>query len=270
MHPVRALFRRNAWATERLLDFCQGRPETAADAEADVFGGIEPTFNHLLGAETGYLRLLTGELPEDRVEESRPRSVGDLREPGRWLAGCWAAALDGDRDPELVRPDQRGDDPELMPDWIPLVQSVHHGDDHRTQIATLLTRHGVEPPWLDGWAFAEEGAGEVAVGAAAKDWWAALLRRCFGHHLWATERLLETCRELSPEQLALSAPGTTGRSTRRSTTSSQRIARTFRACGVVGCNRRSRPAGPGRCSSTWRHSARVGSPTWTRGRTSTR
>ena len=43
-----------------------------------------------------------------------------------------------------------------------------------------------------------------------RGWWAALLERCFGHHLWATERLLERCRGLSPEQLALSAPGTYG------------------------------------------------------------
>jgi uncharacterized damage-inducible protein DinB len=93
-----------------------------------------------------------------------------------------------------------------MPDWIPLVQAVHHGDDHRTQIATLLSRHAVEPPWLDGWAFGDEVSGN----GAGRDWWAALLRRVFGHHLWATERLLERCRGLSPKELALSAPGTYG------------------------------------------------------------
>ena len=210
MHPVLALFRRNAWATERLLEFCQGRPEAAAPAEADVYGGIVPTFNHILGAETGYLRLLTGELSEDRVEETSPRSLSDLQGPGRWLAERWRAALDADRNPELVLPYQRGNDPELMPDWLPLVQSVHHGDDHRTQVATLLTRHGVECPRLDGWAFAEEWTAEVAGVAATADWWAQLLRRFFGHHLWATQRLLETCRDLSPEQLAFSAPGTYG------------------------------------------------------------
>jgi uncharacterized damage-inducible protein DinB len=206
VHPVLGLFRRNAWATERLLEFCDGRPEAAAPAEGDVYGGIEPMFNHILGAETGYLRLLTGELPDDRVHKSKPRSLGELREPGRWLAGRWAAALDGDRDPERILPYQRGDDPEVMADWVPLVQCVHHGDDHRTQIATLLSRHGVEPPRLDGWAF---GEGTPADGPVY-EWWAALLGRCFGHHLWATERLLEHCRGLSPEQLALSAPGTYG------------------------------------------------------------
>ena len=205
MHPILALFRHHAWTTERLLEFCEGRPEAAAPAEDDVYGGIEPMFNHIVVGETGYLRLLTGELPDDRVRENEPRSLSDLREPGRWLAERWVVALDGEREPELVLPYQRGDDPELMPDWLPLVQCVHHGDDHRTQIATLLSRHGVEPPGLDAWVLAEDGPAD-----AAREWWAALLRRCFGHHLWATERLLERCSGLTPEQLALSASGTYG------------------------------------------------------------
>jgi uncharacterized damage-inducible protein DinB len=207
VHPVDALFRRNAWATERLLDFCEGRPEATSPAEEDVYGGIEPMFNHILSAETGYLRLVTGELPEDRVRESNPRPLQALREPARWLEERWAAALETDRDPELVLSYQRGDDAEVMPDWLPLVQCVHHGDDHRTQVATLLGRHGTEAPSLDGWDF-----GEIATAAdgGVRKWWALLLGRCISYHLWATERLLERCRELSPEQLALSAPGTYG------------------------------------------------------------
>jgi uncharacterized damage-inducible protein DinB len=209
VHPVPALFRRNAWATERLLEFCEGRPEVTAPAEGDVYGGIEAMFNHILSGETGYLRLLTGELPDDRVRESKPRPLAELREPARWLAERWPQALELDRDPEEVLPHQRGDDREVMADWVPLVECFHHGDDHRTQIGTLLGRHGVEQPCLDGWAFGESVEGEVD-GIPARGSWAALLRRAFGHHLWATERLLERCRELSPEQHALSAQGTYG------------------------------------------------------------
>jgi uncharacterized damage-inducible protein DinB len=163
-------------------------------------------FNHIVNAETWYLRLVTGELPNKPPREGEPRSLGELRGPNRWLAERWAVALDQDRDPELVLPYQRGDDPEVMADWIPLVQTVHHGDDHRTQVATLLGRQNVEAPRLDGWAFGEE----VTANGAAPGWWDKLLGRFFGHHLWATERLLEHCRKLSPEQLALSASGTYG------------------------------------------------------------
>jgi uncharacterized damage-inducible protein DinB len=212
VHPILALFRRNAWATERLLEYCAERPDTAtAAAQGDVYGGIEAMFNHILSGETGYLRLMTGELPEDRVSESKPRSLNKLREPVRWLADRWPAVLETDRDPELVKPYQRGDDAEIMADWVPLVQCVHHGDDHRTQVATLLGRHSIDEQLeLDGWGFAEVNKSTTTADGTAPGWWAALLRRCFAHHLWATERLLERCRQLSPEQLELTAPGTYG------------------------------------------------------------
>ena len=32
----------------------------------------------------------------------------------------------------------------------------------------------------------------------------------FGHHVWATTRLIDVCIELSPEQLATAVPGTYG------------------------------------------------------------
>ena len=208
MHPVVALFRRNEWATERMLEFCAGRPEVDAAADGDVYGGIDALFNHIVSAETGYFRLVTGELPKDRVRHDEIRPLVDLRPHVQWLLEHWLATLQTERDPEVVLPYQRGNDPELMTDWLPLVQTVHHGDDHRTQIATVLSRHGVAELDLDGWAFAESEPASAE--GEPRDWWASLLRRFFGHHLWATEKLLELCRGLSPEQLALSAPGTYG------------------------------------------------------------
>ena len=208
MHPVVALFRRNEWATERMLEFCAGRPEVDAAADGDVYGGIDALFNHIVSAETGYFRLVTGELPNDRVRDDEMRPLVDLRPHVQWLLEHWLATLQTDRDTEAVLPFQRGNDPELMPDWLPLVQTVHHGDDHRTQIATVLSRHEVEAPELDAWGYFESSPSDA--GLEPRDWWAPLLRRFFGHHLWATERLLQFCRGLSAEQLALTAPGTFG------------------------------------------------------------
>jgi len=183
-----ALFRRNAWATDQLLEFCSGRPEATAPADSDVYGSIDSMFEHILAAERRYFRLVTGDLPKDRAD--------------------WLAALKlKDRDPEKILEYQRGDDAEWMADWVPLVQCFHHGDDHRTQINTVLSRKGIEPPNLDGWNF---GAEAEAAGGRVGTTWPALLRRTFGHHLWATERLLNFTREFTPEQLELSAPGTYG------------------------------------------------------------
>lgn len=38
----------------------------------------------------------------------------------------------------------------------------------------------------------------------------ALLRDAFAHHLWATERVIDACTALTPEQLTTPAPGTYG------------------------------------------------------------
>lgn len=39
---------------------------------------------------------------------------------------------------------------------------------------------------------------------------ASLLDDAFAHHIWATERLIDECEALTPEQLATPAPGTYG------------------------------------------------------------
>ena len=39
---------------------------------------------------------------------------------------------------------------------------------------------------------------------------ASLLDDALAHHIWATERLIETCRDLTDEQLTTPAPGTYG------------------------------------------------------------
>jgi uncharacterized damage-inducible protein DinB len=207
MHPVLALFRRNAWANERLLNWCQWQPAAASASGADVYGDVRATFNHLFAAETRYLQLLTDELPPDHVSERSPRPLSELWEPARVLARRWQAVLAGDRDLDAPHVRERRDGTKMeMPDWLPLAQAVHHGDDHRAQIATLLGRSNVMTPELDAWYFGFE----PAVPGTAPVWADALLSRCMGHHVWATELLFDQCRSLSSAQLELSAPGTYG------------------------------------------------------------
>ena len=49
-----------------------------------------------------------------------------------------------------------GDDPPgtwRMPASLILLQAVNHGTEHRSQVATILTQLGVEPPEMDGWTY---------------------------------------------------------------------------------------------------------------------
>lgn len=207
MHPVDALFRRNAWATRILLRWCaQQDPPAVTAADPDVYGSIEAMFNHILGAESRYLRLLIDE-PPVVVSERSPRSLADLGASADRLAQAWPAVLAAGRDVEEPRTHERAGGRSEMPDWIPIVQALHHGDDHRTQVGTLLMRRELVLPELDVWMFSLYEGDEPAAGGSAAD---AILRRCFDYHLWATQVVLERCARLSSEELALSTPGTLG------------------------------------------------------------
>ncbi len=208
-----ALFQRNAWANERLLDFCAQQPAEVVTepADGDVYGGIDALFTHIVAAECGFLRMITGEHRSNRITDQQPVPLDDLVEPTHWVAERWPSALDFDRDAEEVFEIQRRRGPAAMADWLALMQALQHGDDHRNQVATVLSRHGIEAPELDMWSFGEAVGFEKAdseVGRRERR--NAVLRRAFGHHFWATSELLTRCLALSPEQLALSAPGTYG------------------------------------------------------------
>ena len=208
MHPVAALFDRNAWATEVLLRWCAlQRPEVVSAGGDDVYGSIESLFNHVLGAETRYLRLLTGELPAAAVNERTPLPLAELGDRAEQIAGAWVDLLEGEREVETLRPHERGGGRSEMPDWIPIVQALHHGDDHRTQVGTLLLRAGLVMPELGVWDYAFYNSDSAEPGPSFAG---PILRHCFGYHLWATQVVLERCARLGDEELALSAEGTLG------------------------------------------------------------
>ncbi|HEX6489599.1 MAG TPA: DinB family protein [Candidatus Dormibacteraeota bacterium] len=206
MDPVLALFRRNAWATEQLLGFCAAQPpEVLQRADPDVYGSIEATFNHIVSAEQRYLSRLDG--AEPTLRDRGPLSVAELGGPARDCAARWEALLAAPLQPEREREHQgQGGERFRLADWHGFVQVVHHGDDHRTQVNTLLSRQGVEPPNLDGWAFGDlaHASSEISEGARQ------LLPYFVGHHLWATSRLMSWAVRLEDEQAQLTAPGTYG------------------------------------------------------------
>lgn len=212
MHPTTALFRRNAWATDRLLNWCAQQPsEVTSTAAEDVYGSIDGLFNHIAAAEVRYLYVLTGNAPDGAVnEQDNPQSLKALPKHIQRSAKRWEELLREDRDTETLheRTTLRGNRVEL-PDWVPLAQALHHGDDHRAQVGTLLGRSDKAAPELDVWMFLFY-CGDLESEPAPAGWAGPLLRRCFEHHLFATRQVLEAATSLTAEQLQLETQGTYG------------------------------------------------------------
>jgi uncharacterized damage-inducible protein DinB len=155
MDVVLEFFRHNTMMNHRLLEACQQlRPEQLATTATGTYGSIGATLVHIANAQVGYAaRLLELDRPEPLPEDPFP-GFGVLAE--RFALGDgWLeeAATRGDRSRQVQ---VRGDDPPgtwWMPVSLYLLQAVNHGTEHRSQVATILTQLGVEPPAMDGWTY---------------------------------------------------------------------------------------------------------------------
>jgi len=154
--------RHDVWATERLIAHL--RKLTPAQLEltaTGTFGTIRGTLKHIVGADENYVvRLLGAKLHDtpftaaaDPDLEEIATHLGHVKDGVERLFG---GAFDGDRlitDTPLRRPEQ----PRIeMSAWVPAAQFVNHGVDHRSQIDTILSAHGLETIDMQVWPYAGE------------------------------------------------------------------------------------------------------------------
>lgn len=152
-HPLADAFDHHVWATLRLIDACADlSPDQLATAVPGTYGSILDTLRHTVGADCGYLWVLTGGGHADIEEESM--DLPALRSAMEENGPAWSALLASDPDParEVVRHRPDGSD-SFAPAGVRLAQAVHHGTDHRSQVCTALTDLGIQPPEIDVWAF---------------------------------------------------------------------------------------------------------------------
>src|SRR5262249_19333334 len=116
-----------------------------------AFGTIRDTLQHLVAAEEGYFWGLTGErLPAPLPDVQVP--LGELADRIRRLGPRWELlALDSEiPSRELTLPDG----------WrtigaVPMAQAIHHADDHRSHVLSILGARGLEVPDLDVWSYGD-------------------------------------------------------------------------------------------------------------------
>ena len=150
MEPLRELFRHHAWATLTLIDHCAGLPPEALQASVPgTAGTIHHTLVHLVAADGRYQRRFTGEAPA--IEEGMP--LDQLRHHFAEQSQRWEQLLDrvDELDATIVGHGDWPSTPHARN--LMLLQALHHGNDHRTHICTVLGAHGLDVPTLDGWEY---------------------------------------------------------------------------------------------------------------------
>jgi uncharacterized damage-inducible protein DinB len=158
--PLVDLFRYNAWATRRALDFVRDLPPGQRRLVAlGAYGNLEQTIAHLVRADDYYVFLLTGERPEHALVESEQVDLDDLAAHAERGARLFEQVAASNPDPNAPCVGSR---PGTRPARVGIVlsQALHHGNEHRGQMRTILGANGIKPPDISPWAF----------GGGSEDW----------------------------------------------------------------------------------------------------
>jgi len=148
-------FKHNSMMNQRLMDACrQLSPEQLGATATGTYGSIGGTLVHIANAQEGYAaRFLGTERPERLDEDPFPGfdAVAERLAQGSQRLEEAAAQAGQDREIQVT-----GDDPPgtfRMHGSLMLLQAINHGTEHRSQVATILTQLGVQPPEMDGWTY---------------------------------------------------------------------------------------------------------------------
>jgi uncharacterized damage-inducible protein DinB len=150
-------FRHNAWANRELLVACKGlTDEQLAASATGTYGSILSTLQHIVDAEASYRLRISGEAPDWAETVEEVTNLTELERYAREMEGFWEVLLAPGFDPDRVL---RWYSPYRQahveaPASVLTAQTLNHGSEHRSQICTVLTTIGVEPPELDVWSYA--------------------------------------------------------------------------------------------------------------------
>jgi uncharacterized damage-inducible protein DinB len=162
---ITEFFRHNSMMNRMLVEACRPlSPEQLGATVTGTYGSIGATLVHIANSQEGYTaRLLETERPERLPEDPFPGVEALVERFAHGDARLEEAATQAGRDREVQ---VTGDDPPgtwWMRVSLFLLQAVNHGTEHRSQVSTILTQLGVEPPEMDGWTYFLASGQMVAV-----------------------------------------------------------------------------------------------------------
>jgi uncharacterized damage-inducible protein DinB len=151
---LRAFLDFNLWANLRLLDACAALEDAALDATCQgTYGSIRETWLHVAQGEEAYVFRFTGQRPEDSLRGMTQFPGFDRLRDHLKRSGEDLLAIANQFDAEQMLHIEYDGKTHNIPAIVVLIQAVDHGIDHRSQIATLLSQQGVNPPEIDSWAY---------------------------------------------------------------------------------------------------------------------
>lgn len=152
-HEIATLFDYNYWASRRILAQVARLSAEQFGAQTSLsWGSIRGTLVHIMAAEWAWRSRCQGELPTALLDEADFPTLERLLE--RWAREERAMQefIAGFNDDDLsadVYYLSTGGKPFHQPLWQILLHVVHHGTQHRSELAHVLTEFGHSPGDID-------------------------------------------------------------------------------------------------------------------------
>ena len=124
-------------------------PATLEVQAQGTYGSITGTLQHLVGAEQWYVKLLTGHVLGNPIRRTESHTLDEL---SKVAVATGALLLDVASREDVARVIEMNEGRRSTVGVV-LTQVVHHGNEHRTQVTTILGANGIEPPPLSSWAY---------------------------------------------------------------------------------------------------------------------
>jgi uncharacterized damage-inducible protein DinB len=156
MDTLQTIFRHHLWANQRLFDHCLELTSEQLDYSiAGVYGTIRDTLVHIVKAEQAYFSRISTENLYNHPVGAQPMSISEmiaaLQITGKGLIELSALVQDKDS----VKIDWDGALREV-PKAIILNQVINHATEHRSQVMSVLTQIGIEPPDVSSWTYFDQ------------------------------------------------------------------------------------------------------------------
>jgi uncharacterized damage-inducible protein DinB len=143
----------NRWANLQLIDLCASLTnEQLATGAAGVYGSIYDTLRHIIRAEAGYYKRLTGTPLQPPFNWEQNHSLLEMRPYAEQVSSALVDAARQVQSSDLI--DLVWDEQKYRFKAVALlIQVVNHGVEHRTNITTILAQLGIASPQIDGWGY---------------------------------------------------------------------------------------------------------------------
>lgn len=160
------LYRHQRWSNLTLIDFLATlTDEQLRYAGPGVYGDALATIRHVVSSDADYVRIIPDAPDVPQIEQEGPfEGWEELRRVADAADSALIAYVDGLTEDAFFIDFDDGIAFDLATSFL-LAQIIHHATEHRSQIRTVLSSHGVEPPEISVWAWRTSDEGQAILDA---------------------------------------------------------------------------------------------------------